>query len=85
MPRPRDLGGFRSRQGKLLMYTGWDDPILPPLDIIDYYESVVARIMGGVARTSEFFRLFMVPGMGALQRWTRNNQLRYAAGARAMG
>jgi feruloyl esterase len=59
----RDLGDFRSRRGKLLMYTGWDDPILPPLDIVDYYESV-ARTMGGLAKTSEFFRLFMVPGMG---------------------
>ncbi len=59
----RDLGDFRSRHGNLLMYTGWDDPILPPLDIIDYYEAV-ARTMGGMARTSEFFRLFMVPGMG---------------------
>jgi feruloyl esterase len=59
----RDLGEFRSRRGKLLMYTGWDDPSLPPLDIIDYYEAV-ARSMGGIARTSEFFRLFMVPGMG---------------------
>jgi feruloyl esterase len=59
----RDLSGFRSRRGKLLMYTGWDDPILPPLDIVDYYEAV-ARNMGGVAKTSEFFRLYMVPGMG---------------------
>jgi feruloyl esterase len=59
----RDLGDFRARRGKLLMYTGWDDPILPPLDIIDYYESV-ARTMGGLPKISEFFRLFMVPGMG---------------------
>jgi feruloyl esterase len=59
----RDLSEFRARRGKLLMYTGWDDPILPPLDITGYYESV-ARSMGGMAQTGEFFRLFMVPGMG---------------------
>jgi feruloyl esterase len=58
----RDLKAFRARGGKLLMYTGWVDPILPPLDIVDYYESV-SKAMGAGARTSDFFRLFMVPGM----------------------
>jgi len=57
------LTEFRARRGKLLMYTGWIDPILPPLDITGYYESV-AQTMGGMAKTSDFFRLFMVPGMG---------------------
>ena len=59
----RDLSRFRLRGGRLLMYTGWDDPILPPLDVVEYYESV-SRAFGGPASTREFFRLFMVPGMG---------------------
>ena len=63
----RDLNAFRARSGKLLMYTGWVDPILPPLDIVDYYEAVsktaVNKTRDAAARTSDFFRLYMVPGM----------------------
>src|SRR6185295_10392219 len=59
----KDLSPFKARGGKLLMYTGWVDPILPAEDIIEYYEEVT-KAMGGPARTLPFFRLFMVPGMG---------------------
>jgi feruloyl esterase len=31
-----DLGAFKSRGGKLLMYSGWVDPILPAADVIEY-------------------------------------------------
>ncbi|MBV8192519.1 MAG: tannase/feruloyl esterase family alpha/beta hydrolase, partial [Alphaproteobacteria bacterium] len=55
-----DLGPFRARGGKLLMYFGWADTALPPLMGIDYYLKAVAA--NGPA-TPEFFRLFMVPGM----------------------
>ncbi len=58
-----DLSGFRSRGGKLLMYAGWADPVVPPADVASYYEAV-ARTMGGVRKTGEFFRFFGVPGMG---------------------
>ena len=54
---------FQSHKGKLLMYTGWADPVVPPMEGIRYYESV-QRAMGGPQKTAEFFRLFMVPGMG---------------------
>jgi len=55
-----DLGRFRDRGGKLLMYFGWADPALNPRMGVEYYESVRER-MG--ASTPEFFRLFMIPGM----------------------
>lgn len=55
-----NLRGFRSRGGKLLMYFGWADAALPPLMGIDYYEKAVAK---NGPHTSDFFRLFMVPGM----------------------
>lgn len=55
-----DLSAFRSRGGKLLMYYGWADQALNAQRGVEYYEDVV-RKMG--PRTSEFFRLFMVPGM----------------------
>jgi len=55
-----NLGPFRSRGGKLLMYFGWADTALPPLMGVDYYMKAVAA--NGLA-TPDFFRLFMVPGM----------------------
>src|SRR6185503_21056457 len=58
-----DLVNFKSRGGKLLMYSGWVDPILPGDDVVEYYESVT-KTMGGSTKTMPFFRLFMVPGMG---------------------
>jgi feruloyl esterase len=59
----RDMSPFKKRGGKLLMYTGWSDPVVPPQDTVAYYESV-AKTMGGLEKTREFFRLFMAPGMG---------------------
>ena len=61
-----DLTAFARRRGKLLMYFGWADALISPYAGVDYYERVVAR-MGGAARTQEFFRLFMVPGMAHCQ------------------
>lgn len=55
-----NLGTFRARGGKLLMYFGWADTALPPLMGLDYYLKAVAA--NGL-NTPEFFRLFMVPGM----------------------
>jgi feruloyl esterase len=55
-----DLSAFRQRNGKLLMYFGWADPQLNPLMGVEYYEKVTER-MG--PSTSDFARLFMVPGM----------------------
>jgi feruloyl esterase len=55
-----DLTAFKSRGGKLIHYHGWSDPDITPLNSIDYYQSVVAK-MG--ANSMDFYRLFMVPGM----------------------
>jgi feruloyl esterase len=62
-PVEKDLSGFKKRGGRLLMYTGWMDPVVPPQDTVAYYEAVV-KAMGGVERTRDFFRLFAAPGMG---------------------
>ncbi|MEJ1969162.1 MAG: tannase/feruloyl esterase family alpha/beta hydrolase [Rhizomicrobium sp.] len=61
-----DLGAFRARGGKLLMYTGWIDPVAPPEDIAKYYDAVAGK-MGGLRKVAEFYRFFMVPGMGHCQ------------------
>ena len=58
-----NLMEFKKRNGQLLMYHGWADPVVPPEDGIRYYESV-ERAMAGEANTAAFFRLFMAPGMG---------------------
>jgi hypothetical protein len=55
-----DLSKFHKRGGKLLMTYGWADPILQPMAGVNYYEEAVAK---NGPSTSEFFRLFMVPGM----------------------
>jgi feruloyl esterase len=57
-----DLSAFRSRGGKLLMYSGWADPTGPPMDAVNYYDRV-EKAMGGRQKTESFFRLLMVPGM----------------------
>jgi feruloyl esterase len=58
-----DLTPFEHHGGKLLMSTGWSDPLIPPEDIIGYYEAVM-NASGGPVRTLKFARLFMAPGMG---------------------
>lgn len=56
-----DLGPFRSRGGKLILYHGWNDPAIPAMNTINYYEEVVAKL--GRENTDAFTRLYMVPGM----------------------
>jgi feruloyl esterase len=58
-----DLRKFKAAGGKLIVYGGWNDPDATPRGTIDYYETAV-RTMGGRAATEEFFRYFLVPGMG---------------------
>ena len=58
-----NLAPFKAHGGKLIMYHGWADQLIAPLNSINYYESVITK-MGGVQQTQDFLRLFMVPGMG---------------------
>ena len=55
-----DLSRFQARGGKLILYHGWSDAAISPLNAINYYKSILSK-MG--ARTDGFVRLFMVPGM----------------------
>lgn len=55
-----DYSKFRRRGGKVLMTYGWADQVLQPMMGVDYYEKVVAK---NGAKTQDFMRLFMVPGM----------------------
>jgi len=55
-----DLKPFQARGGKLVLYHGWSDPALTPLNTIDYYESVIKKM--GQKDVDSFVRLYMVPG-----------------------
>jgi feruloyl esterase len=71
-----DLSEFREHGGKLLMYHGWADPLIPPQSSINYFNALVGNSRGGfeqasfggdgnpqLRRTQSYARLFMVPGM----------------------
>jgi hypothetical protein len=56
-----DLHRFQEHGGKLILYHGWSDAAIPPVNAINYYQSVVAKM--GTKNTEPFLRLYMVPGM----------------------
>ncbi len=55
-----NLSAFQARGGKLLLVHGTADPIIGLRSSIRYFEKV-QQAMGD---TSDFFRLFLIPGMG---------------------
>lgn len=85
-----DLTAFRDAGGKLLMWHGWQDPLVLPDQSVTYYENVESQ-MGGRQAAQDFVRLFMIPGQGhcwelssdlpehfdplaALERWVEEGQ-----------
>ena len=69
-----DLSGFAKAGGKMITFVGWASPrLVPPLSI-QFHEAVGRNLKGeeergdhnGQAsmRVDDFYRLFMVPGMG---------------------
>ena len=56
-----NLSAFVARRGKLLLWHGWTDGVIPPQNTIDYYESVLAAI--GAEQVKDSVRLFMAPGV----------------------
>jgi hypothetical protein len=58
-----DLSGFAARGGRLLMFHGLADTLIPPQGSISYYTRV-AGVMGGFQNAQQFVRLYLVPGMG---------------------
>ena len=57
-----NLKPFVDHGGKLLIYHGWSDPGIPPLNTVQYYQKVVDTL-GGASKTAKSIRLFMIPGM----------------------
>ncbi|MDX2602791.1 tannase/feruloyl esterase family alpha/beta hydrolase [Streptomyces caniscabiei] len=58
-----DLSAFRAAGGKVLLWHGLADQLIPSQGTIRYYEQVTAA-MGGRAKTEQFARLFTAPGVG---------------------
>lgn len=56
-----DLRRFQARGGKLILYHGWNDPGISPLNTVKYYGAVLHTT--GEATAKNFVRLYMVPGM----------------------
>jgi len=57
-----NLKQMKKHGGKILMYTGTADQLVPAPDAINYYERVI-EAQGGLKQTQDFFRFFLVPGM----------------------
>jgi hypothetical protein len=56
-----NLGAFKARGGKLIVYHGWNDPAISAQNSIDYYHGVVSAM--GRENVDAFARLYMAPGM----------------------
>jgi pimeloyl-ACP methyl ester carboxylesterase len=57
-----DLAAFRDRGGKVIIYHGLADQLIPAGGTIDYYKRVQQQ-MGGAEKTAKFARLFLAPGV----------------------
>ncbi|MCR5879246.1 tannase/feruloyl esterase family alpha/beta hydrolase [Phenylobacterium sp. J367] len=55
------LRDFRARGGKLIIYHGWADSLVPPDQSVAFYDRA-ARDAGGLDQVQDFARLFMAPG-----------------------
>jgi feruloyl esterase len=60
---PAALNGFIRANRKLIIYHGFGDHALSPMQTISFYERLAARAGGNYAALERNVRLFMVPGM----------------------
>jgi pimeloyl-ACP methyl ester carboxylesterase len=58
-PDNPDLSAFKAHGGKLIHYHGWNDPGIPPGYSLEYRERLIAK----TGDVSDFYRLYVVPGM----------------------
>jgi hypothetical protein len=63
------FAGFKAHGGKFIQYAGMADSIVTPLSSVKYYQAVLAAQgpaldPATLARTQQFYRLFLAPGVG---------------------
>lgn len=58
-----DLSAFKANGGKMIVYHGWNDPVVSTYDSISYFDKV-RDAQGSRAAMDEFYRMFLIPGMG---------------------
>jgi hypothetical protein len=78
--------GFKAHGGKFIQYAGMTDSIVTPLSSVRYYQAVVAAQgnesdAAALAKTQEFYRLFLAPGVGHCGGGAGPNQFGQAGGA----
>jgi hypothetical protein len=56
-----DLGAFAAKGGKLIVWHGWSDPHISPLNTIAYRQGVIDTM--GQAQAEKMLRLFLFPGL----------------------
>ena len=75
---------FKARGGKYIAYAGLADSVVTPLSSVHYYQSVVAvqdkMPAAALAKTQEFYRLFLAPGVGHCGGGPGPNQFGQAGG-----
>jgi len=79
------FAGFKAHHGKLIQYAGMVDSIVTPLSSVKFYQSVVAAQghkagAAALARTQDFYRLFLAPGVGHCGGGPGPNQFGQAGG-----
>lgn len=57
-----NLSPLKEKGGKLLMYAGASDPLVPYEDAVNYYDRVIDHF-GGLENVQDFFRFFLIPGL----------------------
>jgi feruloyl esterase len=82
-----DIKKFVARGGKMMLWGGWNDAGVPPLEVVNYYNNVLKTI--GAKPAMSAVRLYMLPGVGhcgggegtdhfdlfpALQQWVEQKQ-----------
>ncbi len=56
-----DLSAFAQRGGKLILWHGWGDPHISPINSIAYHQAVEETM--GRGKTESFERLYLLPGV----------------------